>query len=116
VTLIQCFIFELTFLDPGEETDRQISALFRYANPMRKIILGQKLPIGYIPCFTFSVNGIIGEAEKVEVLDSRTEQDAFVITPKRIHFDRTKHPIRKIILNKYEIAENRSPSVKPLLR
>lgn len=117
VTLFHCFIFDVYYIDTNNsDNNKQINNFSNYSNPMRNLIKKLKLPIGYIPSYTFSESGRIGINEKVEIIDNASSPDVCVITAKRLRMNRMSRSIRKEIIKKLEIDDNKLQISDPIIK
>ena len=117
VSLFQVFIFEVyDFHSNPNRHDRQIENYQKYTDPIRYLIKSLKLPMGYTAAFTFSENGEITNDSKVEILDNISNPEKGVIKAKKNKIDGNGRTIRKIILNKLNIKEDKSFEGGPLIR
>lgn len=117
VSLFQVFIFEVyDFHSNPNRHDRQIENYFKYTDPIRYLIKSLKLPIGYTVAFTFSENGEITNDSKVEILDNLSNPEIVVIKAKKNKIEGNGRTIRKTILKKLNIKEDKSFEEGPLIR
>ena len=117
VSLFHSFIFEVYDYPLNRERwDQQSDNYWKYTEPVRHLIKKLKLPIGYTAAFTFTERGILQDTEELPIIANIAEPDRIVIEAKKNPIRGNAKKIRKVIINKLKINDDKSMIRGPLIR